>query len=269
MEKRNIRTLRRKQERKKFKSAIFLFLLVIFVSAVIYFFAKNFIIAKETITIGNHHLKKDEIKSLTGIRNNDRLFGVRSSEIYKRLKTSPWIKDAVIRKEMTGINTGRFFINVLEAVPLAIFSRDDAYYLIDNSGNMLEQLKEGTVLFLPVIKGMDPDKDRDAYMEAVKFAGILRDKKVLFNGGNVEITGRRPEDITLIIDNVHIIIGSGDFDRKLDKLQIVRDEIAKRNISVEYFDLRFEDKIIVKPSVPANDKSGDKTHKSKSKKRQG
>jgi cell division protein FtsQ len=108
-------------------------------------------------------------------------------------------------------------------------------------------MREGTVLFLPVIKEINPYKDRHVYAEAVKFAGILHNKKVLSYGGNVEVTGQRPEDITLKVGDIFVKIGTGDFDKKLERLEFVKDEIEKRGIPVEYIDLRFANKIIVKP----------------------
>ncbi len=42
-------------------------------------------------------------------------------------------------------------------------------------------------------------------------------------------------------------MGAGDFERKLTDLQFVKEEIAKRNIRVEYIDLRFANRIVVKP----------------------
>ncbi|MCL5063425.1 MAG: FtsQ-type POTRA domain-containing protein [Nitrospiraceae bacterium] len=241
---RNLRSLQRKKERKKIKFAVFLFLIFVVAFSAAYFLIKNHMLVRDIAFVGNHHLKNDELKSLIKIKKGDELFGVSGRELYKRLKSSPWIRDAVIKKELSG----RVLINVTEAVPVAILSIADRPYLIDREGNILEQMRESTVLFLPVIKDMDYKNNKDAYEEAVRFVNVLHSKKVLSYDGNLEITGQRPEDITLKLDNISIKIGAGDFDKKLERLEFVRDEIEKRNMSVEYIDLRFANKIIVKPA---------------------
>lgn len=249
MNRRNLRSLQRKKERKKTKFVFFLFLLFVITALAMYFLIKNYIVIKEIAFIGNRHIKNDELRSLIKVKRGDELFGVSAKEIYSRLKASPWVRDAAIRKELSG----RILVNITEAVPVAILSVAGIPYLIDREGNILEQMKQGTVLFLPVIKDIDYKKDRDTYMEAVRFVNVLHSRRAASYEGILEITGRRPEDITLKLENIVIKIGAGDFDKKLERLEFVRDEIEKRNMSVEYIDLRFADKIIVKPAGHQSD----------------
>lgn len=243
MNTRNIRTLKRKKEKKRLKFIIILTAFFLFGIFGVYFFIANYILAKEIVFIGNHHIKNGELMSLIKIKRGDKLFSVSGKELYARLSASPWVKDAAVRKELSG----RMLINITEAVPVAILNISDRHYLIDKDGNILETVKEGTVLFLTVIRDIDPDKNKDTYAEAVKFVNILHAKRVMASEGILEITGHRPEDITLKIDNILIKIGVGDFDRKLERLQFVKNEIEARNMLVEYIDLRFANKIVVKP----------------------
>jgi cell division protein FtsQ len=246
MNRRNLRSLQRKKKSKKIKFILLLFLLFIITASATYFLIKNHTIVKEVTFVGNRYIRDDELRALIKVKMGDDLFSVSGKELYKRLKASPWVRDAVIRKELLGFMTGSIVVNITEAVPVAILSIAGVPYLIDKEGNILEQMKDETV-FLPVIKDIDYKKDRDAYMEAVRFANVLHNKRVQSYDGTIEITGQRPEDITLKLDETSIKIGAGDFYKKLERLDFVRDEIKKRNMSVEYIDLRFADKIIVKP----------------------
>ncbi len=54
------------------------------------------------------------------------------------------------------------------------------------------------------------------------------------------------------IDKIVIKVGKGDIEKKLERLEFVREEIQKRNMTVEYIDLRFANKIIVKPAQQEN-----------------
>ncbi|MGO9014482.1 MAG: cell division protein FtsQ/DivIB [Dissulfurispiraceae bacterium] len=243
MARRNIRTLQRKKEKKRFYFVIIPPLFAAVLCLAVFFLIMRLLHVTEIVFIGNHHLKNEELSALCKIRTNSELFGVSGRDIYQGLKHSPWIKDAVVRKELSGMVR----IKVTERTPVALLSMAGKPFLIDNEGVMLEQMKEGSILLLPIIKGIDPVSNRETYAEAVRLAGVLYDKRVVSYNGNVEITGQRPEDITLNVDTMMIKVGMGDFEKKLERLAFVRDEIQKRNMTVQYIDLRFANKIIVKP----------------------
>lgn len=241
MNKRNIRTLKRKKERKRIRFIIFLSLLSVLVVVGSSYAIRHGIPVREIIFTGNKHLKNEELLSLLNIKVGDALFGVSQKELYKRLKRSPWIREAVIRKEMSG----RILVNVSEAEPVAILEMNAKPFLIDKKGVLLEEMKEGTMLFLPVIKDIDPYKNMETYGDVVEFVNVLQKKGMPYTG-NIEIEGQRPEDIALKIDDITIKIGHSEFERKLEKLAFIKDEIDRRNMSVEYIDLRFVDKVVVK-----------------------
>jgi cell division protein FtsQ len=202
----------------------------------------NYLFIREINFSGNRHLTNGELLSLVGCSQKSRLFSVSAGDIYRRLKTSPWIKDVMVRKDLTGKVT----VQITEAIAIAVLQTDERPYLVDREGLRLEEIREEPVYFLPVIK-IDPASSMDSYHEAIVLAGILYDGKVMAHGGNIELSGSRPEEITMKVDNVPVRIGAGDLVKKLEKLNFVRDELVRRNMAVEYIDLRFIDKIVVKP----------------------
>jgi cell division protein FtsQ len=204
--------------------------------------AYEYLFIREINFYGNRHLSVDDLNALTGCSTRSRLFSVSSGEIYRRLKKSPWIKEAMVRKDLTG----RMDVHLTESVAVGVLLIDDKSWLIDREGVRLETIRQEPTYFLPVVK-TDPSVNREAYQEAVALAEILYDKKVMAQSGNIEITGTRPEDITMMADDLVIKVGAGEFLKKLDKLNFVKEEIARRNMKVEYVDLRFADKIVVKP----------------------
>ncbi len=243
MKKRNLRSLKRRKEKKRWRSLYLVVAVSLAVCLGIFFAARQFLSVGEILFIGNRHLKNEELRSLTGVKKHDSLFGVSGKEIHQRLKKSPWIKEAIVRKELPGT----IVIQVTEAVPVAILNLSGTPYLIDRNGTVLEQMKEESILFLPIIREIDPSAQSRTYEEAVKFMRFLQDKGVSSYGSALEISGERPEDITLKIDNIPVKIGMGDFEKKLERLQFVKDEIQRRNMAVEYVDIRFADEVVVKP----------------------
>ncbi len=251
--KRNVRILKRKRKNKKIRFIVLFSLAVILAISSISYAIKHHLNINDIYILGNEHLKNDDIISLLKIKKGDPIFRVSNHELYKRIKTSPWIKDAIIKKDLSG----KIFINITESKPVAILDINNKFFLVDRDGTLLEESKEGTLTFLPVIKDIDPYNNRDTYLEAIKFINILHNKAMLYTG-NVEIRGNRPEEIELKSEGFIIKIGAGDFDKKLERLSIIKEEIEKRGQPVEFIDLRFAGKAIVKTV----EQKGEETKKS-------
>ncbi len=251
MKERNLRSLERSRGKKRFRLMALFCLLIASLGGGAYFIGKQYLLIQEIVFVGNNHVKNEELLSLIRVKKNSPLFGSSGNEIYKRLITSPWVKDAVVRQELSG----KVIIKIREAVPVAILDRDGIPYLIDKDGIPLEQVKEGTTLFLPVINGIDPLKDRTSFLAAIELVEAVREKGTT-SQGSLEISGERSEDLTLKVDGLPIKIGTGEFGKKLEWLQFVRDEIARRNMTVEYVDLRFANRIILKPVEQTPAKGG-------------
>ncbi|HTZ17704.1 MAG TPA: FtsQ-type POTRA domain-containing protein [Dissulfurispiraceae bacterium] len=207
--------------------------------------AYNHLCIREVNFFGNRHLTYEELLSLSGCSKQGMLFSVSVGDIYRGLKKSPWIKDAVVRKDLTG----KITVQITEAVAVAVLSAGEKPYLVDRDGLRLEEIREDSSYFLPVVK-IDPVSCKEAYDEAIILAGVLYDGKMSAHRGNIELSGDRPEDITMQVDNLPVKVGAGDLVRKLEKLDFVREELVRRNMTVEYIDLRFMDKIVVKPLKP-------------------
>jgi cell division protein FtsQ len=205
--------------------------------------ANEYLYIREMNFYGNRHLSTEDLRALTGCSTKSALFSVSAGELYRRLRKSPWIKEAVVRKDLTG----RIEVYLTEAVAVGVLVMADKSYLVDRDGTRLEEIRQEPVYFLPAIK-TDAESAKEAYLEAAALAGILYDKKMASQTGNIEISGARPEELTMKMDGLVVKIGTGDFAKKLEKLSFVREEISRRNIQVEYVDVRFADKIVVKPS---------------------
>lgn len=231
-----------KKNKKFILSAVF-FILIVSLTIPLYFYLKNNIKVKEIIFIGNQHLDRDVLQELLKVRDNDLLFSTSAKQMYKNLKKSPWIKDISIRKELTG----RIIIQVDETTPTAILIKSKKPYFIDSSGTILEEIEDPSIIFLPVIMEIDPFENSKTYKEAVALMNFLRDKKTFSNSGQIEIAGSLPEELVIKVDNILIKIGQGDYDKKIKRLESIKEEINNKNVPIEYVDLRFSDQVIVKP----------------------
>jgi cell division protein FtsQ len=202
----------------------------------------RFFLVNEIVFHGNTHLSDGDLKAMTGVNQNEGLLRISAKAISEKLLKSPWIKDVSVRKDLPHAIS----IQVYEASPFAILETKGRAYLIDEKGRMLEELK-GALPFLPVITA-DPFREHDIFMEAVNLARVLKEKKIATERSRVEIVAdKAPESISVVMDNVVIKIGQGDYERKLSRFFELEDEIKKRSIAVDYVDLRFANRVVVKP----------------------
>lgn len=208
----------------------------------LYRISARFCPVNEIVFHGNTHLSDGDLKAVIGVSSNDSVLHISAKAISDKLLKSPWIKDVSVRKDLPHTIS----IQVYETSPFAILETKGRAFLIDERGRMLEELK-GAVPFLPVITA-DPFRDHDIFIEAVNLAKVLKEKKIATERNRVEIVAdKSPESISVVIDNVVIKIGQGDYERKLSRFFELEGEIKKRSIAVDYVDLRFANRVVVKP----------------------
>lgn len=214
----------------------------ILVSVLVYRASARAFPVREVVFYGNTHLSDAELREMSGIGKNEGLFAVSSKRVSARFLQSPWITNVCIRKDFPH----RVLIKIQETSPFAILELKGRSFLIDERGKLLEEMKD-VVPFLPVITS-DPFKNRDDFLEALNLAKVVKEKKIATERGRVEIIADKgPESISMVMDNVLIRMGQGDYERKLSRLLALEDEIKKRAIAVDYVDLRFANRVVVKP----------------------
>lgn len=215
------------------------FLFLIFISL-------KLLIIRSVVIVGNKNLTETQIRHALGLKEGNSIIYPSSKTLYERLRKVSWIKDAIIRKDLNGTLT----IQIKESIPVAIAMSEDKAYLIDYEAQILEDFTEKlkhSQIFLPTIKGIDPFKNRETLHAAVELLNFINSKNLAQSQDEIIITGSQPDNLTMNMNNIKIIVGNGDFETKFSKYAIVNSEIQKRGLNVQYVDLRFPDKVIVKP----------------------
>lgn len=197
---------------------------------------------KRIVFTGNKHLTVDELRALAGIHSNESLITLPGKKISQRILKSPWIKSVRVRKEFPETLS----IVVSEVVPFALLDVNGHVFLTDDKGTFLEELKDNPIPFLPIITG-DPFKEKEGFSDALTLAKTMNDMGFSSERDQIEIVLSKPQEITSIIDGTVIKIGAGEYREKLERLLELEEEIQKRKIPVDYIDLRFANKVVVKP----------------------
>lgn len=188
--------------------------------------------------VGNRHLSAEEVVELSGLREGVGIFSVPSRSVAGRLRKSPWIREAFVRKELPD----RVLIRVDEASPAALLKKRSEYYLVDSEGALLERHRSAE-LFLPVIDGDSVMKD--VLPEAVGLAQVLR-QYPLGSSDLPEIVASREGGLTVKMGVQTIRFGYGDYDEKIRRYLEIRGEIERRGLPLEYVDLRYERRVVVR-----------------------
>jgi len=194
---------------------------------------------KNILIEGTHRLSKAEVAELIDISDLN-MFSLNPKELRQDLKSFPWIRDAKIRKEFP--STVRIFIN--EREPVALLQNKRGFYFLDSNGRIIEKLASTKIPFLPVITDVRQEPVAAAAMDLVR---VLGDIGVIEMGKSVEISVKDPKCLVMHIGGLVVKMGNDNFPEKLDRWFGIEAEIAKRRIDVDYVDLRFANKVIVRP----------------------
>jgi len=222
---------------------LFMFIFAITVVAYIYSGPKISVLpVKHIVFIGNKHLTDDELISLAGVHVGESLITISNRKVSQRLLKSPWIRSVSVRKEFPE----RLSVVIEESAPFALLDMNGHLFLLDEKGEFLEELKDDSIPFLPVITG-DPFKERDGFSEAIKLAKFMNARGFLSGTDHIEIMIQKPHELALTIDGTVVKMGAGRYEEKLERLINLENEIKSMGIFVDYIDLRFANKAIVKP----------------------
>jgi len=247
MKPRKRKNMRKKSLRVRLIQAGIVFLCAGAAACAVFFFISPYMSTvlfpvKNVSFIGNRHLTDEELGALANITLNDNLLTVSNERLIDHLQKSPWIRTVSVRKEFP--DSISFFVK--EAAPFALLDVNGRLSLIDEHGEVLEELSSTSVPFLPIITG-DPVKQREGFLEALKLAKLMSESGFSSERGHVEIAARKPHEIVVTIDGMVVKMGEGGYEEKLARFLQLEEEIKKLGVPVDYIDLRFAHKAVVKP----------------------
>ena len=223
----------------------FVVLPVLMVVAAIYMASgvvKSAFRVRSVVITGNEHLTDEELKTMAGLGNEENLISVSGSRISSKMMESPWIRSVAVRKEFPD----RLLINISEAEPFALLDMKGKVFIVDDRGTMLEELRDIAVPFLPIISS-NPFQEKGAFQEAIILAKAIKTTGLLSGKDHIEIISHKTQEMSVNIDGTVVKVGEGEYEDKLARLADIEKEIKDRNISVDYIDLRFANRVLVSP----------------------
>ncbi len=195
-------------------------------------------------------LSQDEIVSLAGVKLGESLLKIDLQHVAEQLEKNPWVEKLKVRRRFPGTLS----IDITERVPVAVVNMGYLYYL-DSKGEIFKPLTEGDRLDFPVITGISEEdllKDADGTKIMLTTAlGLMEmlKKGTVFRLSDVsEIHLDKGYGYTLFTTQggIPVKLGNSDFQGKLARFSQIYKELMAQIASLEYVDLNYPDKIVVK-----------------------
>jgi cell division protein FtsQ len=177
------------------------------------------------------------------------LAAISGKNVGRQLLKSPWVRSVSVRREFPDTLS----IVIKETEPFALLDMNEHLFLIDEKGTLLEELKDDSVPFLPVIT-CDPFREKEGFSEAINLVRLMNNKGLSSERDCIEIAAHKPQELSVTIDGTVVKMGAGGYEEKIERLIHLEEKIKSMGIFVDYIDLRFSDKAIV---MPITDKAVD------------
>lgn len=193
---------------------------------------------------------RNEIISLSGVKQGDSLLRLDLKRVAEQIEKNPWVETLRVRRRFPSTLT----IELTEREPVAVVNMGYLYYL-DAKGEIFKPLTEGDRLDYPVLTGItEEDLGKDPAGTRVMVRTALSIMDLLRKG-----SGFRLEDVSEIhldkgygytlftaAGGIPVKLGNSDFSAKLARLSRIYGELTAQTSSLEYIDLNYSDKIVVK-----------------------
>jgi cell division protein FtsQ len=207
----------------------------------------------ETITVhGNERMSKGEVLAVLAGLRGESLVWTDLDAWRRRLMASPWVRDAALRRSLPST----IDVLVSERQPIGIGRINADLYLVDDRGVIIDQYgPQYADLDLPIIDGLSAapvgagslaDEAR-ADLAARVIAAAKSKPSVSRRLSQVDVTDLHNATVILDGDPAVIQLGEDQFLARLQSYLDLAPTLRQRVADIDYVDLRFDDRIYVRP----------------------
>ena len=234
-------------------------LLVVIVAALFVFVRGRAFVAQagmlqvEHITVhGNERLSKGEVLGmLDGLRGQS-LFGTDLDVWRRKLMASPWVRDAALRRSLPSTVD----VAVSERAPVGVSRVGDAMYLVDERGILIDQYGPPySDVDLPIIDGLATTSSDGTAADAARaelaariIASLRAKPDVAKKVSQIDVSDLHNASVILSGDPAVIYVGDDQFAQRLQQYIELAPTLRERVPGIDYVDLRFDDRIYVRPA---------------------
>ena len=205
---------------------------------------------------GNERLSRGEILAVLNGLRGESLVWTDLDRWRRRLLASPWVRDAALRRSLPSTVE----VVVLERQPIGIGRINTDMYLVDERGVVIDQYgPQYADLDLPIIDGLSAAPSESGAMTdearaelAARVIGAIKSKpEILRRLSQVDVTDAHNASVILAGDPAVIYVGEDQFLPRLQSYLELAPALRERVADIDYVDLRFDDRIYVRPKKNA------------------
>ena len=204
---------------------------------------------------GNDRLSTGEVLGVLNGLRGESLVWTDLDLWRKRLLASPWVRDAVLRRSLPAT----IDVLVWERQPIGLARLDGDMYLVDDQGMLIDQYgPQYADVDLPIVDGLEAapkggggsmtDETRAAL--AARVINALSAKpQIARRLSQIDVSDLHNVTLILTGDSAVLQLGDDQFLRRLESYLDLATALRDRVPDVDYVDLRFEDRIYVRPAT--------------------
>jgi cell division protein FtsQ len=203
---------------------------------------------------GNHRLATEEVLTALGGMRGENIVLTDLDAWRERLVDSPWVRDATFRRSLPSTVE----VVVAEREPIGIGRLKGQLFLVDEHGTVIDAYgPQYSDLDLPIIDGLstgssagEPDPARGEL--ATRVIQALKAKPNLARRlSQVDVSDQHNAAVILNGDQAVIYVGDDRFLPRIESYLDLASALRARVADIDYVDLRFDDRIYVRPTARA------------------
>ncbi len=215
--------------------------------------AEGRVLQIDRITVrGNARLSRGEVMALLGGLRGQSLLWTDLNEWHDRLMTSTWVREAALRRSLPST----IDVIVQEREPIGIARLNGDMYLIDESAAIIDQFgPQYDDLDLPIVDGLlarapdGPTIDPGRARLASRLLGELAATPAIARRvSQINVADVHNAAVILNGDPARIDLGDDAFAARLQSYLALTDALHERVANIDYVDMRFDDRVYVRPA---------------------
>ena len=208
---------------------------------------------------GNARLSRGEVLAVLNGLRGESLVWTDLDRWRKRLLASPWVRDAALRRSLPSTVE----VVVSERQPIGIGRINGDTYLVDEGGAVIDQYgPQYAELDLPIVDGLAASPDGGGSMIdearadlAARVIGAMKTQpQIARRLSQVDVTDLHNAAVILSGDRAVIQLGEERFLARLQAYLELAPALRQRVSDIDYVDLRFDDRIYIRPMKPERKK---------------
>jgi cell division protein FtsQ len=203
---------------------------------------------------GNHRLPTEDVLAVLGGLRGENIVWSDLNAWRDRLVASPWVRDATFRRSLPSTVE----VVVAEREPIGIGRVRGQLFLVDERGTVIDAYgPQYADLDMPIIDGLSTksgagETDADRGELAARVIQALKTKpSVARRLSQVDVTDQHNAAVILNGDQAVIYVGDDRFLPRLESYLELASALRARVADIDYVDLRFDDRIYVRPTAKA------------------